>query len=176
MRSKCMALVFVATVLWLCWTCIAASGGLSTATVSGTLRHEASPVAGVMVHVFWEGGDRRSVTGPDGRYTASGVPLGSWVMIHVLPPPQRRLAYRNWRTDDVTGDVIKDFDLVSGYLLSGEFRQPDGSAYVQGFWLSANPVDVVPPVDEWIGTAASHGQFELVVPPGVYCLKAPKYT
>ncbi|KPL18363.1 MAG: hypothetical protein AMJ93_13890, partial [Anaerolineae bacterium SM23_84] len=142
------------------------------ATVSGTIRHDGSPVAGVPVMVFWEGGGREVTTGPDGRYAVSEVPTGSWVMIHVLPPVPMRLASRNWRTDAVTGDVVKDFDLVSGHLLSGQFRQPDDSAYTESFWLSVNPVDSSPPAQEWIGTTAFNGQFELVVPPGVYSLTA----
>lgn len=145
------------------------------ATVSGTIRHDGSPVAGVMVLVFWEGGGEERITGADGRYAVAGVPSGSWVQIHVMPPLHMRLAFRNWRTDAVTGDVVKDFDLVSGHLLSGTIRAPDGSTYLEERWLAVNPVDFSPPLGEWIGTGISAGRFELVAPPGVYSLKAGTY-
>ena len=46
------------------------------ATVSGTIRHNGAPVAGVRVMVFWEGGGEELTTGSNGMYTVSGVPAG----------------------------------------------------------------------------------------------------
>jgi hypothetical protein len=145
------------------------------AAVSGTIHHDGAPVAGVRVMVFWEGGGEESTTGSDGTYAMSGVPAGSWVMIHVIPPLHMRLASHNLRIDHVTGDVVQDFDLVSGFLLSGQFLLPDGAAYNEGFWLSAQPVDFMIPDGQWLGTTAINGQFEVVLPPGIFMLQAGTY-
>jgi hypothetical protein len=141
------------------------------ATVSGTIRHSGSPVSGVVVTVVWDGGSQESITGPSGEYSVSGVPTGGWIQIFVRPPIADRLAFRNWGTDSLTGDLVKDFDLESGYRLQGEFRRPDGTLYAQGFWLGTNPVDFSPPAGEWVGDGAQNGQFDLVVGPGIYTLK-----
>jgi hypothetical protein len=145
------------------------------ATVSGTIRHDGAPVAGVRVLVFWEGAGEELTTGLDGLYAVSGVPAGSWVMIHVIPPLHMRLASHNLRIDHVTGEVVQDFDLVSGFLLSGLFLLPDGAAYDEGFWLAADPVDFMIPDGQWLGTTAINGQFEVVLPPGIFTLRAGTY-
>ncbi len=142
----------------------------AAATVSGTIRHSGNPVSGVEVHVIWEGDSDTATTGPGGTYSVGGVPAGGWVQIFVRPPIAARLAFRNWGTGELTGDLSKDFDLQSGYRLQGEFRQPGGALYGETFWLSLQPGTYSPPEDEWMGVTAFDGQFDLVVPPDVYSL------
>ena len=142
-----------------------------TATISGTIRHDGSPVSGVVVIVDWSSGGQDVTTGADGVYSVSGVPTGGWIQIFVRPPTTGGLAFRNWRTDNLAGDLVKDFDLEDGYRLQGEFRQPDGTPYAQDFWLGLAPLDFSPPEGERIGDSASNGQFDLVVAPGIYTLR-----
>jgi len=142
----------------------------TAATVSGTIRHAGNPVAGVDVHVIWEGDSSTATTGSGGTYSVGGVPTGGWVQIFVRPPAADRLAFRNWATDELTGDLSKDFDLQSGYRLQGEFREPGGALYDEDFWLSVQPVTYSPPEDEWMGVSVFGGQFDLVLPPDVYSL------
>lgn len=106
-----------------------AAPGQITATVSGTITHNSNPVAGVRVIVSWSGGNYETITGPNGLYSASGVTTGSFAQVLVLPPVAMSLEYRTWHTATLASDAIKDFDLASGYLLSGRFVQPDGSPY-----------------------------------------------
>ena len=140
------------------------------ATVSGVIRHGGSPVSGVVVGVNWQGGSGSSTTEPSGAYSVSGVPMGGLVRIAVRPPIAQRLAFRNWSIDPLTGNLTKDFDLEDGQRLQGEFRQPNGSPYLQPFWLETNPSGFAPPPGEWYGVTAFNGQFDLVLPRGVYTL------
>jgi hypothetical protein len=145
----------------------------STATVSGTIRYSDNPVAGVWVHIGWNNGEseREITTGGDGSYAVSNVPTGGRVNIQVRPPKEKRLADRNWGTE-LTGNLVKNFDLERGFRLSGEFHQPDGAAYSRSFWLGALPIDIFPQESEWIGNSAENGRFEMIVPPAVYKLDA----
>ena len=104
----------------------------TAATVSGTIRHGGTPVSDVEVHVIWEGGSQMVTTGTDGIYGVGGVPTGGWVQIFVRPPIADRLAFRNWQIDPLTADLTKDFNLVDGARLQGEFRRPDDSPYQHG--------------------------------------------
>ena len=143
----------------------------ATVTVSGTIRHLGSPVSGVEVNVVWSSGDGTDTTGSDGIYSVSGVPTGGEVMIFVRPPIAQRLAFRNWSIDPLTGDLTKDFDLEDGQQLQGEFRKPDGTPYAKTFWLETNPSGFSPPPDEWYGVTAFSGNFDLVLPKGIYTLR-----
>jgi len=142
------------------------------ATVSGTVRHNGSPVAGVHVIVAWESGSRDLTTGSDGRYRAQGVATGGWVNVHVRPPLNLRLEYRNRGVESLSGDQVANFDLASGYLLSGEVRRPDGALYGTDLWLGVNRVEGGVPQGEWLGDGLSQGRFQMVLAPGVYTLEA----
>jgi hypothetical protein len=140
------------------------------ATVSGTIRHNGNPVAGVQVDVWWEtGGDGRT-TGADGTYSVAGVPLGGWVTIAVLPPPHQRLSHRYWGTQPVTGDLVKDFDLEEGHLLSGELRTPAGQRHDAWFGLNVMAHQITLPEGEWLGARVEEGRFEVILPPDIYTL------
>lgn len=136
------------------------------ATVSGTIRRadNNNPVSGVDVSVHWDGGSQTVTTGAGGTYSVSGVPTGGRVQIHVRPAIADRLAFRNWGTDSLAGDLVKDFYLQNGYRLQGEFRQPDGSLYAETFWLAAKGVGFSPPSGEWVGDTVLGGQFDMVLP------------
>jgi hypothetical protein len=151
----------------------AASSAL--ATVSGTIRHGGQPVAGVTLLAIWEGGEKSLTTGSDGRYAVPDLPGGVWVQIHVTPPLHMRLASRNWRIQSLSGNLVKDFDLQSGYLLRGEFWQPDGLLYSQEFWLGLKPHQNAVPEGEWLGTGVWQGRFEAVLAPDVYSFDAQTY-
>jgi hypothetical protein len=168
--------LFLATCMILLALCASASippassdnGELSApaAAVSGTIRHEGSPVAGVEVSVIWSGGSQNVTTGIDGIYLVSGVPTGGWIQIFVRPPVSMRLTFRNFGVNPSIGDLVKDFDLVDGYRLQGEFHNPDGTLFNQSFWLGITPLDSFPPPDEWLGAQTTNGRFDLVLPPG----------
>jgi hypothetical protein len=145
------------------------------ATISGTIRHDGIPVADVDVGVFWAGGGRQVTTAADGRYLVTGVPTGVRCNVHVSPALPMRLAWRNWGTDSLSGDQAKDFDLVSGHVLSGQFRRPDGQLSAESFWLELTPRELLLPPDEWLGATVVDGRFALVVAPDIYSvLAAPR--
>lgn len=151
-----------------------------TATISGTIRHNGQPVAGVTVVINASGHVRETITGADGAYNIDEIPTGTWVFIHLIPPVEQRLVFRNWRIDPLDGDLIKDFDLQSGHLLRAKIEQPDGSPYPENFWLGVEPVDdslELPPT-EWLGNTVFDSRFEIVLPPGQYLLfgDAPPYA
>ncbi len=148
------------------------SGSSSLATVSGTIRHNAGPVAGVRVIVVWEQGARELTTGSDGRYRAEGVTVGSWVNIHVRPAVDVRLEYRNRGIESLSGNVVEDFDLSAGFLLSGEMRCPDGNLYGTQGWLDLMRLDGALPQGEWLGDGLTLGRFQMVLAPDVYILHA----
>ncbi|MBM4431902.1 MAG: carboxypeptidase regulatory-like domain-containing protein, partial [Chloroflexi bacterium] len=147
-----------------------ASTGATLATVSGTIRHNGVPVAGVQVDVWWESGGERRATGADGRYSVPGVPTGGWVAISVVPPVHLRLAYRNWGREPVTGNLVKDFDLQAGRLLSGELRTPQGQRHEVGLWLDTIAHQITLPEGEWLGAGVEGGRFVVVLPPDIYTL------
>ena len=181
MRTRCGLRIMVCAVVSLLSFCSqAASAGeeaalssvATLATVSGTIRHNGMPVAGVQVDVWWEtGGDGRT-TGADGRYSVAGVPLGGWVAIAVLPPAHLRLAFRSWGTQPVSGDVVKDFDLQSGHLLSGELRTPEGQRHDAWLGLSTIAHLTALPEGEWLGARVEEGRFQVILPPDIYTLDA----
>ncbi len=143
---------------------------LPNAIVSGVVRHDGSPVSGITVHVIWSDGSQEVTTGADGIYNVSGVPTGGWIQIFVRPPVAMRLAFRNYGINPLTGDLAQDFDLQDGYLLEGEFHQPDGTLFDRTFWLQANPMNNPPPAGEWLGETVFNGQFQVVLPPDEYRL------
>ena len=146
----------------------------STATILGTIRYNGAPVEGVFGFVAWEGGGAEFNTGPDGMYLVGEVPTGSWIMIFVRPPVELRLAYRNWRTELLSGNLVKDFDLQSGHLFTAQILMPDGTAPPEGFWLGMRG-QTPPPESEWIGETVRppDGYFEVVLPPDVYQFEMP---
>jgi hypothetical protein len=139
-----------------------------TYAVSGTIRHEGNPVAGVVVRISWDSGTQEVTTGSDGTYTVSSVTPGE-VMIFIRPPVVMLLAYRNWG-GTVPGNLVKDFDLLHGYRLQGEFHKPDGTLYANSFWLDASALDYSKPDGEWLGESVFNGSFDLVLPPSRYLL------
>ena len=118
------------------------------------------------MRIIWNGGSQAVTTGVDGVYSVSGVPTGGWIQIFVRPPVSMRLASRNFGVDPLTGNLTKDFDLVDGFRLQGEFHNPDGTLFDQSFWLGITPLDTTPPEGEWLGDQVENGQFDLVLPPG----------
>ena len=145
------------------------SAGAALASVGGTIRHNGQPVGGIPVNVIWATGSQVVDTGADGRYAVHGVPTGGWLMIHVWPALHRRLAWQNWSTQTVTGDLVRDWELVSGYVLTVDPLRPDGQPYTQEFWLSVHPLESELPPGQWLG-APGAGIHQLVAAPGVYAL------
>ena len=175
MKVKHSVEILLALTLLIYLATMSQTGASSTATISGVIRHSGQPVAGISVSLHWEGGGKETATGPDGSYSVGGVPTGGWIQIFVRPPVAERLAFRNFGTT-LHGDLVKDFDLVKGFRLQGEFHQPDGSSYKQNFWLETNPTDFSSPENEWIGDGANNGRFDLVIPPGKYLLNTNPRT
>jgi hypothetical protein len=101
-----------------------------TATVNGRITHLGSPVSNVKVVVVWESGYSEIKTGTDGMYSASGVPVGGSVFVTVRPAVTMSLEYRTWYSNTLAGDASKDFELSSGFLLTGQMVKPDGSPYI----------------------------------------------
>ena len=145
----------------------AGEAALDQATVIGTILHQGNPVAGVEVTVTWQTGSHQVITGADGTYTIRGVPTGEEITLEVHPPAALRLAFRNWR-GTLTGDLVMNFDLVSGYRLEGEYRTPDGSPYT-GFRPQLVAVGALLPAGEFLGPAMNpDGSLDVVLPPGFY--------
>jgi hypothetical protein len=163
-------LALVLLVLLVCWSSMPTISAQETVTISGTIRHDGNPVPDVHLTFLWEGGEAMMTTSANGMYQVSGIPLGTWVMYFVRPPMDRRLEYRNGRFEWLGEDTIKDFDLRSGHLLSGEFRRPDGSELREGFWMGVSQIDGVTPEGEWLGEGAEGGRFGLVLAPGFYAI------
>ncbi|MBN1202777.1 MAG: carboxypeptidase regulatory-like domain-containing protein [Anaerolineae bacterium] len=174
MLKKPLYLAFIFTLLIALIPLIPAAAQ-STATVSGTLRHNGAPVEGVIGLVMWENGGAEFITGPDGMYLVSDVPTGSWIMIFVRPPVELRLAYRNWRTEMLSGDLVKDFDLQAGHRLTAQILMPDGTPPPEAFWLGMIG-QTPPPESEWLGETVRppNGYFEVVLPPDIYRLETPE--
>ncbi len=92
------------------------------ATISGTITDPGEqPVAGLALTLNWGGNAVGLTTNASGYYSYTGSYVGQWLNIHITPPISLRLAYRNWGTEEVTGNLSKDFELQDGYLLSGAF-------------------------------------------------------
>lgn len=146
----------------------------SSATMRGTVRHDGAPVEGVFVMVMWEGGAAETFTDPAGSYQAEGIPAGGWVMVFVRPPVEMRLVYRNWRTENLTGEMVKDFELQAGHLLRGQVTMADGSPPDNAFWLGMLGT-TFPPENEWLGETVfpENGRFEVVLPPDTYTFDSP---
>jgi hypothetical protein len=145
-------------------------GPASTATVSGTIRHDGSPVAGVVIQVMWDSGEDTITTNGSGTYIASGIAVGSSVRISVRPPLAMQLQYRDWYTGSLNGDQVVNFDLVSGYRLQVAFRQPDGTPYttltpqIKGIGLDL-------PAGEFLSLPYDgSGQWDTVLAPGFYAI------
>ena len=140
------------------------------ATISGTIRHQDSPVAGVTVQAMWTGGGDAQVTAADGAYRFSELPIGGFVAILVRPPLDQGLAFINWATENFAGSMTKNFDLEKGHLLSGALLRPDGSAY-SGFPPHIIPIDVRLGSGETLGIKmGSSGIFTGVLPSGYHAL------
>jgi hypothetical protein len=138
-------------------TPVLSTGSPSSATVAGTIRHNGSPVSDVQVFVTWEGGEQSVTTGADGGHGASGIPTGGPVSVCVRPPVEQRSAFCNWRTEALSGDLVKDFDLGPGRRLQGEVRTPDGTAYPPAPSFRAMTLDFSLPEGEWLEVAAGGG-------------------
>jgi hypothetical protein len=179
MKTRVCSVLVLSVVLIVCVAPAAGSDGpptsagptLPAATVSGVIRHGGSPVSGVTVEVTWQDGSQALTTLADGAYSVSGVPVGSWLQVYVYPPVSMRLGFRAWQTDSIAGNLTKDFDLVSGYRLQGEFRQPDGSPYSPS-GASIHPIGVRLPSGEFLPppTEEESNQMDMVLAPASYAL------
>ena len=150
----------------------ATRGPQATVTVSGTITHEAQPVAGVGVTLNWGTGGTDVTTDASGAYSLGGIPVGNWLNVHVRPPVSMRLEYRNWGTDSVTANLTKDFELQDGHLLDGAFYAPGGGPFTGEGWVGMVPYTTRVPESEWMGDAidGDAGAFRVVLRPDVYAL------
>lgn len=169
-NRKTFMLVLLA--LWICFS-IPTISAQETITVSGTVRHDGNPISGVHLTFFWEGGEAFITTDADGAYQVRDVPVGAWMMYFVRPPVDQRLEYRNGRIEWLGEDTVKDFDLRSGYLLSGQFRLPDGAELRESFWVNTVRIDGLMPEGEWPGDGVEDGRFSVVLAPGIYAIMPP---
>ncbi len=144
----------------------------ATRTVSGRVTYQGNPVPGTRVTLNWGRGQVDLTTDASGRYSHGKVPDGSRVFIHVRPPVHMRYAYRNWGTEEVEGDLVKDFALQKGHLLSGQVVRSGGTPYRNGGWLGLTGLEGQLAEGEWHGDVieAETGRFELVVLPDIYVL------
>jgi len=179
MKTRVFSILVLGLLLIVCAARAASSDGshasakptLPTATVSGVIYHGGSPVSGVTVKIVWQDGYQSVTTLADGAYSVGGVPVGSWLNTYVYPPVQMRLAFRAWQSSSIAGDLTKDFDLVSGYRLQGEFRQPDGSPYSLG-GIGIHPIGVRLPSGEFLPppTEEDSSQMDMVLAPAAYAV------
>ncbi|MBN1538405.1 MAG: hypothetical protein JW908_16840 [Anaerolineales bacterium] len=145
-------------------------------TLSGAITHGSNPVSNVAVQSICDGVSQWMTTGLSGTYSFS-VTDGSHCMLFVRPPIDMRLAFRNWGTT-ISGNTSKDFELVDGYRLQGEFHTPDGSTYNESFWMGLSSFFTALPDGEWLGETAINGAFDMVIPAvDIYRLnmEAPPY-
>ena len=147
-----------------------------TSSVSGFIRHNSNPVGGVAVSISWDGGAQSCTTASDGSYSISGVPTDTLIEILVQPPLALGLAFESYKTI-LTGDWVKDFDLVAGYRLQGEIRKPDGSSYT-GVSPSIMAIGIQPIEANFESLAMDDtGRIDLYLRPGFYTLvRNPEMT
>jgi hypothetical protein len=151
------------------WAAADRSPASPEATVSGIVRHNGTPVAGVDVSVIWEGGGQTITTGSDGAYSAGSITTPAQIRIRVHPPFTLALAYESYNTA-LSSDLVHNFDLVAGYRLEGEIRTPGGLAY-NGFSPSIRAIGMLPIESSFEDTAMdSSGVIDLYLRPGFYAL------
>jgi len=151
------------------WAATDRSPASPAATVSGVVRHNGTPVAGVEVSVIWEESAQTITTGSDGAYSAGGVTPPARIRIRVHPPSTLALAYESYNTT-LSSDLVHDFDLVAGYHLEGEIRTPDGLPYA-GFSPAIRAIGMLPIESSFEDMAMdSSGNIDLYLRPGFYAL------
>jgi hypothetical protein len=136
-----------------------------SATLSGTIRHNHNPVSGVSVTVDWAIGYETQTTGANGSYSVGGVPTGGWVAIRVAPPEHLGLTTPNWSTDNLSGDQVKDFDLVDGSRFTGQIRKPDGTPFTGFTPQFISVYQVLPSGEAYGGFLDQDGRFDITLPP-----------
>jgi len=146
-------------------------------TVSGTVTYEGQPFADLDVFMNWPEGEVYLTTDDGGFYSYPNVPAGGWLNIQITPPQATGLATASWSSQNVSGDVTKDFVLQDGHLLSGSVYLPEGGLYHEGGWLRILPYTLSLPDGEYLGTGIDQtGAFAMVAPYDVYVLQFETHT
>ena len=161
-------------VLTMIFPASAHSQPLDTITVSGTITDiDSNPLSGIQVTVTWDGGSEAQTTGGAGTYSVSNVTAEGAVDIFVRPPVEQRLSQRNWSTVEGDSNIIKNFQLEPGSLLSGVVTMPDGTPPPNSISLTAHPVTLDLAADETLGegTNPADGSFQMVLPQDVHTLR-----
>ena len=145
----------------------------ATFTLSGTLRDPAgSPVPDVEVGISSEYEWDEDTTDDSGFYSVE-VTGPTWLRFYIRPPLDTRLAQMNvYKEGPFDSDTVQDFDLVVGYLFSGEVQSPTGDSVYLPWGADIYALTNPPPDDEsfdfW--TNWRDGTFETVLPPDVYSI------
>ncbi|MFV2072373.1 MAG: carboxypeptidase-like regulatory domain-containing protein [Thermoanaerobaculales bacterium] len=138
-------------------------------TISGTVTGPGgAAVSGATVEVRFPWGlQGATTTDSGGRYQLS-VSAGP-ISMHVKAPVAARLADSFVDVGFTETSFTQDFQLRSGFLLSGFVHMPGGSAAASGLTVQVDPMTFKPGEGDWLKSSTSEGgMFEVVVPAGVY--------
>lgn len=138
-------------------------------TISGTVTDGGgASVSGATVEAMYPWGIQSTVT-TDGT-GAYQLTIGSGsIALHVRAPVAARLADGYVDAGFREASFTQDFQLQSGYLVSGSVKLPDGTSAGGSLTVLLNPVSFKPAADDWLKTVtAGAGTFEIVAPEGVY--------
>jgi hypothetical protein len=143
-------------------------------TISGTVTGPSGgPVEGVGVFASLATGEfAHTSTDSSGSYLLS-LPAGL-VFMHVRAPESMRLAERFVSLGDVSADVVRDFQLEAGHLVTGTVLTPHGQPAGDGFSVELHSMSTSLSTGEWFNanTTEVDGEFRVVAPVGEYWIQA----
>lgn len=153
----------------------------TTVTISGFIRHSASPNSFINIAACGDWSDINPDTNlsncintrPDenGFFEIPGVPkvVNSW--LHIFPEADTLLANRNIWLGSLVDDVTMDVELVEGNRFRGLFYIAEGDCCENGFGLIVEVIDAnyIYPDEQWVQVDVGHdGRFDAILPPGIY--------
>ena len=142
-------------------------------TLSGTIRDpDGLPVPEVWVGVGSEYEWDEDTTDGNGFYSIQ-VSGPTWMRFYIEPPIDTRLAHRVvYEEGPFDSNTTRNFDLVAGYLFSGEVQSPTGDSVYLPWGASITALTNPPPADEgfFFWTNWRNGAFQTVLPPDVYSI------
>lgn len=156
-------------------------------SITGRVTRDGEPAEGVYVranrqgvgHVTGSGG-----SGPDGVYTISGIPPGTYAVSIYWPASgdatlgRTATAHRGVACDLNAPATGIDFDLIEGGLLTGRVTDADTGAGIARANVRAYiSQDDYPFGASWLAVASDEGDYELRLPAGEYwvCAQASGY-
>ena len=140
--------------------------------VSGIVTGPDGPVPDVRVNVGSPQDWQEATTNAGGHYSVSIMTDGV-LWIHVRPETDTRLTQDNKWMDGVTGDLIQNFEVVEGNLLSVRLKGLDDATIAEGVWIDLQPLEHVPAGGQWYALDWDEGaqRHQGLLPPDIYYMK-----